>query len=184
MDSLEIYNEARLIAKYAKPTDDCVGLIFSKGCSFSFDDLYFKNDEYLRVRNESGNKAPGNGFSIRDKEKFYLKRKEDFLNSFPKPDVASGLTDDDIEAALMAEIKYNEYKCIGIEVDELDAIFRKYGQAIAESNSDMGVISIVLENEKINSCSILVDYFGCDEIYLFCNDGDQHFPSSIMVLMK
>ncbi len=174
MDSFGIYNEARLVAKYADPTEDSVGLIYTEGSSFSFDDLHFRNGEYFTVKNEC---------SIKNKEKAYQKRKKDFLSSFPKTDIAAHLTDDDIEAVLMADIAFKEYRCIGIELDALDAIFRRYGQLIKDVYLDMGCAQIGLQNSEIAPDSILTAYFGCDRVYMFCNDTDQSFPNSIMLLL-
>ena len=180
MDSFEIFDEAKLIAKYAEPTDKCVGLIFSGGCSYSFDDLYFCDGNYHTVKRAS-DREPYDFTEVRNA---YLLGKKEYLSSFPAPDASGNTIDADVEALLAADIKFTEYRCIGIEPDELDAIFRKHGQIIGDIDRDMGCVSVSLQDEEIDPETILANHFHSDKAYMFCRDGDQDFPNSFMILLQ
>lgn len=171
MDTFEIFDEAALIAKYAEPTDYCVGLIYAKGISHSFDDLYFENGKYRTVSNAKGKRR-------------YLHRKAQFLNEFPGSSNETRLTEAEIEAVLGAVIVFNTFNCIGIEPDALDAIFRKSGHAMDSIHMDMGCVDISLEDKNEDPDAILANYFECDRVSLFCSDGDQSFPNSVMILLQ
>lgn len=179
MDSYDIYSEAKLIAKYAERTDDCVGLIHAGCGSYLYYDLYFQD---RNPRTLKKNLNPDT-YSVSSAKDDYLQRRQEFLSGFPTTDIYR-ITDAEIEALLKVDIQYKGYTCIGIEQDELIAIFEQNGHLDPRIYTDMGCVSIQMQDKAIDPIAVLSDFFQCAKVNIFCRDGDQTFPNTFMILLQ
>lgn len=77
-DDPDMFDEAGQIAKYAQPTEQCVGLIYAGfgAPSFAFQDLYFRDGKCILKEHPCD--------PSEDRRKCYAKRRLEFLRSFPK----------------------------------------------------------------------------------------------------
>lgn len=178
-DSFDIYHEAKLIAKYAEPTDSCVGLIYAGRGSYLYSDLYFRDGKPLINERECALDT----YTVARAKDDYLQRRQEFLSSFPILKTSSTI-DAEIEALLRVDIQYKGYTCIGIEHDELIAIFKKSIHLKPRIYMDMGCVSFQMQDETIDPIAVLSDYFQCDKVNIFCSDGDQVFPNTFMILLQ
>lgn len=77
IDDCGIYQEAKMIMKYATPTDKQVGIIYTKGIAYTVGDLYFIEGKF-DIRNDAYDDS--NDWKAHEAD--YLKRKEEFLRTF------------------------------------------------------------------------------------------------------
>lgn len=173
MDSFESYEEAARIAKYAEPTDRCVGLIYIRGSSYSFRDLYFQDGKC--VTREPASKLSGSNRTR------YMLRRGEILNAYPEQ--REQLDDPDIKEALTPEIQFQEYRCVGIELEALSGIFSELGYTLDRIDCDMGCVGVSFKEADEDPEELLAGYFGSKKAVLFCADGDQAFPNTIMILL-
>ena len=162
---VEIAKEAALVAKYAEPTDACVGIIHNGGNMYEFNDLYFR-DGLCHQREIEWRHAP-TGVSVIES---LAQRKKEILASFPK-DGGELKNDPDVEAALQVEITYEAMRCYAISYDVLDAIMRKHGHRIRCFDSDEGWAMVMLEDEKDRAEDIVAKHFGAEESVLIGSPG-------------
>lgn len=173
MDNYEIFAEAALVARFAEPTDEVVGLIYDGGCSFSVTDLQFINGGCFTEK-KLDKKNPG-GYDL------YHQKKEAFLSRFPADETGkTGTTAADV---LPPRNDVKVYDCLGMSYDTLDGFFEQNGYHVEEIYQDGGRVFLILSNSEERPEEILAQHYNCDKVYLFCGADHQEFPDQIMMLM-
>lgn len=175
MDNYEIFSEAAMIARFAEPTNETVGLIYDGGCSFSVSELKFING--CCFPEKKSDKQTTGGYEA------YMKKKEAFLNRFSSevmkkpPECAADMN------AFPPVNEVREYKCLGMHYDTLDYFFEQRGYHVEEIFRERGCISVSLKNSEEKPEDILAHYYGCDKAILFAETDYQNFPDHVMLLL-
>lgn len=176
MDNYEIFSEAAMIAKYAEPTNESVGLVYNGGCSFSVTELKFID----------GCSFPANVADKKDVGGYdaYMKKKEAFLSRF-----SSEATEKLLECTEVMNIfppahqEVRSYKCLGMHYNTLDYFFEQQGYHVEEIFREDGRVSVILKNSCETPETIIARYYGCDKVILFAEAGTQNFPNYVMLLL-
>lgn len=170
MDNYELFTEAKMIAKYASPTDECVGLIFSGGQSYATKELFFKNKQCI-TKNPVDSKCM---------ESIFKKHKTKFLSRFPKRKFCYFSEIDDI---LTVKSEYNNHLCLSMTVDVLEAIYEEIGYTVKDIDNYDSKIYVTLNNSKLDASLIIAQYFGYQNAILFVNPQDVCTSDEIMILL-
>ena len=173
MDNFEIFKEAAMIAKFAEPTDEVVGLIYDGGCSFSVTELRFVNGGCLTEK--ALDKKKHGGYDL------YHQKKEAFLNRFPAD--GTGTTGTTAADVIPPKNDVKVYDCLGMSYDTLDCFFEQKGYHVEEIYRDGGRVFVIISNSEERPEEILAQHYNCDKVYLFCDADHQEFPDNIMMLM-
>ena len=171
MDNFEIFTEAALIAKYASPTSDSVGLIYDGGESFSVTELWFANGGCHTEKPLSNN--PSGGYPL------YQKKKEAFLNRFP----AASKQPDPTGKLLPLIDDSRTYTCIGLSLNALDSFFEKEGYHVEEIIEEYGRVTVCLLDSEEYPEDILARYYHCDKVTLLSVDASNLAAQCLMVLI-
>lgn len=173
MDNYEIFAEAALVARFAEPTDEVVGLIYDGGCSFSVTELQFV-DGGCFTEKKLDKKNPG-GYDL------YHQKKDAFLSRFPENEEGTDSTTAADVLPPRNDVKV--YDCLGMSYDTLDGFFEQNGYHVEEIYQDGGRVFVILSNSEERPEEILAQHYNCDKVFLFCSADHQEFPDNIMMLM-
>jgi len=171
MDNYEVFNIAKMVARYASPTSNRVGLVFSGKRSYDTEELYFENKECKHINEEDAEC---------DRRIFY-KRKEQFLSAFEARDIPYYR---EIDELLTAKIEYNPYCCVGLSYDVLEAIYKAMGYTVEDIHNDEYFVYIELNDPRKNATDILAEYFGYKSCSVICNQDKGFSYDEVMVLLK
>ncbi len=173
MDNFEIFTEAAMIAKFAEPTDEVVGLIYDGGCSFAVTELKFVNGGCFTEK-KLDRKNPG-GYDL------YHQKKVAFLSRFPDDEAENtGITAADV---LPPRNDVTVYDCLGMSYDALDSFFEQKGYHVEEIYKSHGRVYVIFQNSEEEPEKILALYYHCDKVHLFGDADEQDFPQNVMVLL-
>lgn len=172
MDDYEIFRETDMIIKYADLTQQEVGLIYNRGCSYSVSKLIFLPKGTYDFGDEITNAGRENN------KKVYLQAKETFLSQFPVAE--------NINAEIFSEIfspQVEKYECLGISRYDLQTILEQEGYKVKRISCSYGCVYVMLSGTTETAENVLAKLYNADRVRLYCEDGEQQFPQEIIIIL-